>query len=68
MRQAAAVKDKHGEVIKDKEVRLERWAEHFEEVLVRNAPSNPVTDEETAAEEMREMDTAEIREDEVRQA
>ena len=68
MRQAAAVKDKHGEVIKDKEVRLERWAEHFEEVLVRKAPSNPVTDEETAAEEMREMDTAEIREDEVRQA
>ena len=54
--------------IKDKNARLERWAEHFEEVLVREAPTNPVKENEVETDEIREMDTTEIREAEVRQA
>ena len=45
-RQVAAIKNKRGETIKDKNARLERWAEHFEEVLVREAPMNPVEENE----------------------
>ena len=36
--QVATVRNKRGEIIKDKNARLERWAEHFKEVLVREAP------------------------------
>ena len=57
-----------GEIIKDKNARLERWAEHFEEVLVREAPTNPVEENKVKTEENREMDTTEIREGEVKQA
>jgi hypothetical protein len=32
------VKNKHGEIIQDKDSRMERWAEHFKEVLVRQSP------------------------------
>ena len=31
--QVEAIENKRGETIKDKNARLERWAEHFEEVL-----------------------------------
>ena len=57
-----------GEIIKDKNARLERWAEHFEEVLVREAPTNPVEENKVGTEENREMDTTEMREGEVKQA
>ena len=67
-RQVAAVKNKMGEIIKNKNARLERWAEHFEEVLVREAPTNPVEENEVETDEIREMDKTEIREAEVRQA
>lgn len=33
--QDATIKNKRGEITKDKNARLERWAEQFEEVLVR---------------------------------
>ena len=33
--QGEKVKRKRGETVKDKNARLERWAEHFQEVLVR---------------------------------
>ena len=52
-------KNKRGEIIKDKNARLERWAEHFEEVLVREAPTNPVEENEVETDEIREMDTTE---------
>ena len=57
-----------GEIIKDKNARLERWAEHFEEVLVREAPTNPVKENEVETDKIREMDTTKIRRAEVRQA
>ena len=35
------VKDKQGQTITDTDQQLERWAEHFEELLNRPAPQNP---------------------------
>ena len=67
-RQVAAVKNKMGEIIEDKNARLERWAEHFKEVLVREAPTNPVEENEVETDVIREMDTTEIRETEMKQA
>ena len=67
-RQVAAVKNKRGEIIRDKNARLERWAEHFEEALVREAPTNPIEENEVEIGDISEMDTTEIRETEVRQA
>ena len=66
--QVATVKNKRGEIIKDKNARLERWAEHFEEVLVREAPANPIEENEVETDEISEMDTTEIKEAEVKQA
>jgi len=66
--QVATVKNKRGEIIKDKNARLERWAEHFEEVLIREALTNPVEENEGESDEIIEMNTKEIREAEVRQA
>ena len=67
-RQVAAIKNKRGDTIKDKNARLERWAEHFEEVLLREAPMNPVEENEVEEDEISEMDTTEIREAEVKEA
>ena len=67
-RQVAAIKNKRGETIKDKNARLERWAEHFEEVLVREAPMNPVEENEVEEDEISKMDKTEIREAEVKEA
>ena len=53
--QVAAVKNKRGEIIKDKNARLERWAEHFEEVLVREALTNPVKENEVETDDISEM-------------
>ena len=44
------------------------WAEHFENVLVREAPINPIEENEIQTDQISEMDTIEIREAEVRQA
>ena len=41
-------------------------AEHFEEVLVREAQTNPIEENEVETDEIGEMDTTEIREAEVR--
>ena len=57
-----------GDIIEDKNATLGRWAEHFEEVLVREAPTNPVEENEVEEDEIREMDTTETREVEVKQA
>jgi hypothetical protein len=37
------IKDKQGQTIMDTEQQLERWAEHFEELLNRAPPDNPPT-------------------------
>ena len=41
-----AIRDKNGNTISGKEEILARWTEHFEEVLDRGEPPNPVTEEE----------------------
>nr|KAG5687784.1 hypothetical protein BaRGS_025678 [Batillaria attramentaria] len=51
-RQAAAVKSKDGELLKNKEARLKRWKEHFEEVLNRDTPDFPPHDEDGEGEEI----------------
>ena len=42
-RQSAAVKDKNGNILNDKESKTERWYEYFYEVLNRENPSNQVS-------------------------
>ena len=37
------VKDKHGQIITESEKQLDRWTEHFKELLNRPAPVNPPT-------------------------
>ena len=54
-RQVAAVKNNRGEVIKDKIARLVRWAEPSEEVLVREALTNPVKENEVETDDISEM-------------
>ena len=49
-KQAAAVKNKNGKLLKNKEARLERWKEHFQDVLHRNAPNEPPEEEEETEE------------------
>ena len=66
--QVVAVKNKMGEIIEDHNARLKRWAEHFEEVLVKETPTNPIEENEEETDVIREMDTTEIRETEVKQA
>nr|KAG5709173.1 hypothetical protein BaRGS_028629 [Batillaria attramentaria] len=51
-RQAAAVKSKDGELLKNKEARLKRWKEHFEEVLNRDKPDFPPQDNDGEGEEI----------------
>jgi len=59
---------KRGEIVKDKNARLGRWAgEHFEEVLVMEASTNPIDENEVEIDEINEMDTTEKREAKVRQ-
>jgi len=42
-RQSAAVKDKNGNILNNKESKTKRWYEHFNEVLNRENPSNQVS-------------------------
>ena len=53
VRKTAAVTNKNGETLKNKAARLERWKEHFQEVLNRDTPEDPPQEEE---EEMEELD------------
>ena len=59
-RQSAAVMDKTGKILNDKESNLRRWLEHFSEVLNRESPSNPVSEMEIELpDEIEEIDTSE---------
>ena len=60
-RQVATVKNKRGEIIKDKNARQERWAEHLEEALARGASTNPIEENEVGTDEISQMNTTEIR-------
>lgn len=51
-RQTTAVQSKDGELLKNKEARMARWKEHFEEVLNRNTPESPPRDEDEEVDEL----------------
>ena len=44
-RQTVGVKDKQGVLRTEKSDRMERWKEHFSEILNRDAPIDPITEE-----------------------
>ena len=68
-RQSAAVMDKNGKILNDKESKTKRWLEHFSEVLNRENPSNPVSDIEIELpDEIEQIDTYEPSKIEVRKA
>lgn len=68
-RQSAAVMDKTGKILNDKESKSRRWLEHFSEVLNRENPSNPVCEMEIELpDEIEETDTSEPSRAEVRKA
>ena len=56
--EAASVKDKQGNIIKDDEGRKVGWKEHFEEILKRDIPTNPV---EVSKENYPETETINIK-------
>jgi hypothetical protein len=45
-RRSGAVLDKGGNLLSSKEDIQARWTEHFQEILNREAPTNPITEEE----------------------
>ena len=64
-RKTAAITNKDVKLLKSKEERQARWKEHFEEVLNREAPPNPPTDEEMEEEEL-DINTEPPTEEEIR--
>ena len=67
-RQSAAVMDKNGKILNDKESKTRRWLEHFTEVLREN-PSNPTSEAEIElSDEVDEIETREPSRAEVRKA
>ena len=59
-RQSAAVMDKNGKILNDKESKTKRWLEHFSEVLNRENHSNPVSEMEIELpDEIEEIETSE---------
>ena len=68
-RQSAAVMDKNGKILKDKESKTRRWLEYFTEVLNRENPSNVISETEIElSDEVNEIDTSEPSGAEVRKA
>ena len=45
-RQNPTVLDQNGNLISSKREAKARWTEHFKEVLNREAPANPITDDQ----------------------
>ena len=68
-RQSAAVMDKNGKILNDKESKTRRWLEYFTEVLNRENPSNVISETEIElSDEVKEIDTSEPSRAEVRKA
>ena len=68
-RQSNSVMDKRGNLINGKKAEQERWTEYFKEVLNREDPINPITEEEEVElkDMIEEIDTQEPTPDEVRE-
>ena len=45
-KQTVGVKDEQGVLRTEKSDRMERWKEHFSEILNRDAQNDPITEEE----------------------
>ena len=58
-RQKVGVKDKQGEIKKEAQERLQRWVEHFSEILNRDIAMNPV--EEDGGEELEEIEEKDLK-------
>ncbi|GFS06814.1 hypothetical protein ElyMa_004714300 [Elysia marginata] len=56
-RKSTAIKDKENNIITNSEDRKKRWKEHFNEILNRNEPVNPVCEEEAPVEEIDSIST-----------
>ena len=68
-RQTVGVKDKQGVLRSEKSDGMERWKEHFSEILNRDAPIDPITEDEIEdVEEIEEIDTGRLRISEARSA
>ena len=68
-RQSNSVLDKKGNLINGKKAEQERWTEYFKEVLNREEPNNPITEEEEVElkDMIEEIDTQEPTPGEVRE-
>ena len=64
-RNAASVKDKQGNTITDDEGRKEPWKEHFEEILNKDIPTNPLEITEENYPEIETININPITKDEV---
>lgn len=69
-RQSTAVIDKNGIIVNGKDEVQARWTEHFKEIINREEPTNPITDEEECIVDgiIDEITTSEPTPDEVRTA
>ena len=68
--QSVAVGDQNGNLISGKEETLQRWTEHFKEVLNREEPNQPINDDEVNEEhiDIEEIDIREPSRIEIRNA
>ena len=68
-KQEIGVQDKQGVLRTETRGRLQRWVEHFREILNRDDPTNPVErDEIVESEEIEEIDLGRLRLQEVKDA
>jgi len=54
-KRSSEVQDKDGNLLSSKEDIQARWTEHFQEILNREAPSNPITEEEDGGDEFTDI-------------
>ena len=66
--QNTAINDKGGKTITDDSSRLARWKEHFEEILNRPPPTNPIVITADEVPEIEEISTRPISKGEVKNA
>ncbi|PIK41764.1 endonuclease-reverse transcriptase [Apostichopus japonicus] len=67
-RHATGVKDKQGNIITDEEGKRTRWKAHFEEILNRDFPTNPVVKISDDIPELETIDTTPVTKAEVKNA
>ena len=66
--QSVAIEDKDGKLVNGKEETLRRWNEHFKEILNREVPVRPITEEHITEPPIIDINTSEPSYEEVRNA